>query len=97
MSTKEEQGCCKKILHQQNLCNLEDPRDSYQVIACLHNTSSGKSYGGAKLGERIGIVHPGNQKAWDDLIVTFQYFKGIYEKDGEGLSTRTSGDRTRGE
>ncbi|GAB0206455.1 mitochondrial enolase superfamily member 1 [Grus japonensis] len=30
------------------------------------------------------------------LIVVFQYLKGAYKKDGEGLFTRASSDRTRG-
>jgi len=31
-----------------------------------------------------------------DLIADFQYLKGAYRKDGEGLFTRVCSDRTRG-
>jgi len=31
-----------------------------------------------------------------DLIAAFQYLKGAYRKDGEGLFTRVYSDRTRG-
>ena len=31
-----------------------------------------------------------------DLIAAFQYLKGAYRKDGEGLFTRVCSDRTRG-
>jgi len=31
-----------------------------------------------------------------DLIAAFQYLKGTYKKDAEGVFTRTCGDRTRG-
>jgi len=31
-----------------------------------------------------------------DLIAAFQYLKGAYRKDGEGLFTRMCSDRTRG-
>ena len=31
-----------------------------------------------------------------DLIAAFQYLKGAYRKDGEGLFTRACSDRTRG-
>jgi len=33
---------------------------------------------------------------WGDLIAAFQYLKGAYRKDGEGLITRMCSDRTRG-
>ena len=31
-----------------------------------------------------------------DLLAAFQYLKGAYRKDGEGLFTRACSDRTRG-
>jgi len=31
-----------------------------------------------------------------DLLAAFQYLKGVYRKDGEGLFTRVCSDRTRG-
>jgi len=31
-----------------------------------------------------------------DLLAAFQYLKGAYRKDGEGLFTRVCSDRTRG-
>ena len=33
---------------------------------------------------------------WGDLIAAFQYLKGTYRKDGEGLFIRECSDRTRG-
>ena len=32
-----------------------------------------------------------------DLIVAFQYLKGVYKQEGEWLFTRVDGDRTRGD
>jgi len=32
-----------------------------------------------------------------DLIAAFQYFKGAYKRDGEGLSIKECGDTTRGD
>ena len=32
----------------------------------------------------------------EDLIVAFQYLKGVYKQEGEWLSTRVDSDRTRG-
>ncbi|PKU47590.1 hypothetical protein llap_2134 [Limosa lapponica baueri] len=36
------------------------------------------------------------RRLWGDLIVTFQYLKGAYSRDGEGLFMRESSDRKRG-
>jgi len=36
------------------------------------------------------------RRLWDELIAAFQYLKGAYRKDGEGLFTRVGSDRTRG-
>jgi len=36
------------------------------------------------------------RRLWGDLIAAFQYLKGAYRKDGEGLFTRMCSDRTRG-
>ena len=36
------------------------------------------------------------RKLQGDLIATFQYLKGSYKKDGEGLLTQIGNDRTRG-
>ena len=33
---------------------------------------------------------------WEDLTAAFQYMKGAYKKDGEGLFPRACSDRTRG-
>ena len=46
--------------------------------------------------ERVGVVQPGEDKLWRDLIAAFQYLKGAYRKDGEGLFTRAWSDGTRG-
>ncbi|GAB0203756.1 hypothetical protein GRJ2_002841200 [Grus japonensis] len=37
-----------------------------------------------------------NRRLWGDLIAAFQYLKGAYRKDGEGLFIRECSDRTRG-
>ena len=36
------------------------------------------------------------RRLWGDLIAAFQYLKGAYRKDGEGLSIRECSDRMRG-
>jgi len=36
------------------------------------------------------------RRLWGDLIAVFQYMKGAYRKDGEGLFTKVCSDRTRG-
>jgi len=36
------------------------------------------------------------RRLWGDLRVAFQYLKGAYRKNGEGLFTRASSDRTKG-
>jgi len=36
------------------------------------------------------------RRLWVHIIAAFQYLKGAYKKDGEGLFTRASSDRTRG-
>jgi len=36
------------------------------------------------------------RRLWGDLRAAFQYLKGAYGKDGEGLFTRVCSDRTRG-
>jgi len=36
------------------------------------------------------------RRVQSDLIAAFQYLKGAYRKDGEGLFTRVGSDRTRG-
>ena len=35
------------------------------------------------------------RRLWGNLIVTFQYVKGPYRKDGEGLFIQACSDRTR--
>ena len=36
------------------------------------------------------------RRLWGDLIVAFQYWKGVYKQEGEQLFTRVDSDRTRG-
>ena len=35
------------------------------------------------------------RRLWGDLIVTFQYLKGLYEQEGNQCFTRVDSDRTR--
>ncbi|GAB0208496.1 hypothetical protein GRJ2_003315300 [Grus japonensis] len=44
----------------------------------------------------LGLFSLEKRKLWGDLIVAYQYLKGPYRKDGEGLFMRKCGDRTRG-
>ena len=36
------------------------------------------------------------RRLWGDLIVAFQYLKGVYKQEGGWLFTRVDSDRTRG-
>jgi len=44
----------------------------------------------------LGLLSLEKRRLWGDLIVAFQYLKGAYRKDGEGLFTRVCSDRKRG-
>ncbi|GAB0207985.1 mitochondrial enolase superfamily member 1 [Grus japonensis] len=44
----------------------------------------------------LGLFSLEKRRLWGDLIVAFQYPKGAYRKDGEGLFMRECSDRTRG-
>jgi len=44
----------------------------------------------------LGLFSLGKRILWGDLTAAFQYLKGAYRKDGEGLFTRMCSDRTRG-
>jgi len=44
----------------------------------------------------LGLFSPEKRRLWGDLLAAFQYLKGAYRKDGEGLFTRVCNDRTRG-
>ena len=45
---------------------------------------------------RLGLFSLEKRRLWGDLIADFQYFKGSYRKDGEGLFVRECSKRTRG-
>ncbi|KAF4798722.1 hypothetical protein TURU_061853 [Turdus rufiventris] len=44
----------------------------------------------------LGLFSLEKRRFQDDMAVVFQYLKGIYKKDGEGLFTRLESDRRRG-
>jgi len=44
----------------------------------------------------LGLCSLEKRRLRSDLLAAFQYLKGVYRKDGEGLFTRVCSDRTEG-
>ena len=44
----------------------------------------------------MGLFSLEKRRLWRDLLVSFQYLKGAYRKDGEGLFIRKRSDSMRG-
>jgi len=45
---------------------------------------------------KLGLFSLEKRRFWGDLIVAFQYLKGVYKQEGEWLFEREDSDRTRG-
>jgi len=43
----------------------------------------------------LGLLSLDKRRLWGNLIAAFQYLKGAYRKDGEGLFTRVCSNRIR--
>ena len=44
----------------------------------------------------LGLFSLEKRTPWGDLLVAFQYLKGVYKQEGEWLFMRLHSDRTRG-
>ena len=46
--------------------------------------------------KELGLFSSERRRLWGDLIVAFQYLKGVYKQEGKWLFTRVDSDRTSG-
>jgi len=44
----------------------------------------------------LGLYSLEKRRLWGDLIVAFQYLKGVYKQEGEWLFTRVDSGKARG-
>ncbi|PKU37788.1 hypothetical protein llap_11906 [Limosa lapponica baueri] len=47
--------------------------------------------------KKLGLFNLEKRRLWGDLIAAFQYLKGVYRRDGEGLLMREYSDSTMGD
>ena len=82
--------CCMEFQHKQDVDLLErGQRRATKMIKGLEHLSYEERL------RELRLFSPQKQRLRGDLMADFQYLKGSYKKDGEGLFTWADNDRTR--